>query len=106
MEHEQSKEIVARLDNVEQDLHDLLDGQTEGVQIDRKRYAIALHYRNASEDDVPYLHKVVDKMLEKHEGLKTGEGKMVVEIKPDIDWHKARPCCGFMRHSDWIRMMR
>ncbi len=90
MEHEQSKEIVNKLDKVEQDLHDLLDGQAEGVQIDRKRYAIALHYRNASQDDVPFVFKLVDKMLEKYTGLKTGEGKMVVEIKPDIDWHKGK----------------
>lgn len=90
MEHEQSKEIISKLDKVEKDLHSLLDGQTEGVQVDRKRYAIALHYRNAREDDVPFVYKVVDKMLENYEGLKTGEGKMVVEIKPDIDWHKGK----------------
>ena len=90
MEHEKSGEIMELMDKVEKDLHDLIEGKAEGVTIDRKRYAIAVHYRNASENEVPYVFKVVDKMLEKHSGLKTGEGKMLVEIKPDIDWHKGK----------------
>ncbi len=108
MEHEKSEEIIRRLDAVEKDLHDLLDGQTEGFQVERKRYAIAVHYRNASEKDVPYVFKVVDKMLEKHEEIKKGEGKMVVEIKPDIDWHKGKAVTwiyeklGFNKQDDTI----
>jgi len=90
MQHEKSEKIISKLDIVEKDLHDLLEGHTEGVQIDRKRYAIAVHYRNAKKEDVPYVFQVVEKMLDKHDGLKTGEGKMVVEIKPDIDWHKGK----------------
>ncbi len=89
-EHEKGGEIVELLDKVEKKLHELYSGKAEGVQIDRKRYAIAIHYRNAPEKDVPYVFEVVDKVLEKFEGLKTGEGKMVVELKPDIDWHKGK----------------
>jgi len=90
MEHEESEKIIQTMDKVEHDLHDLLDGQAAGVQIDRKRYAIAVHYRNAEEKDVPFVFEVVEKMLEKYQNLKSGEGKMVVEIKPDIDWHKGK----------------
>jgi len=90
MEHEQSEEIIETMDKVERDLNDLLDEQAEGVQIDRKRFAIAIHYRNAHEKDVPYVHQVAEKMIKKYEGLKSGEGKMVVEIRPDIDWHKGK----------------
>ncbi|TVR43280.1 MAG: trehalose-phosphatase [Bacteroidia bacterium] len=90
MEHEQSEEIIKKLDAVEEDLEKMLEGKAEGAQIDRKRYAIALHYRNAAEEDVPDVFEVVDRILEKYDSLKTGEGKMVVEIKPDIDWHKGK----------------
>ncbi len=90
MEHEQSEEIIKKLDTVEEDLEKMLEGKAEGAQIDRKRYAIAVHYRNAAEDDVPEVLEAVDWILEKYDGLKTGEGKMVVEIKPDIDWHKGK----------------
>ncbi len=90
MEHERSDEIIALLDMVEKDLHDLMDNRVEGVQIERKRYAIAVHYRNAEEKDVPFVYQVVERLLERHDGLKTGEGKKIVEIKPDIDWHKGK----------------
>ncbi|MFP4065112.1 MAG: trehalose-phosphatase [Bacteroidales bacterium] len=89
-EHEKGEQVVKLLDKVEESLHALFDGKAEGVQIDRKRYAIAVHYRNAPEKDVPYVFEVVDKMLDHFDGLKTGEGKMVVELKPDIDWHKGK----------------
>ncbi len=90
MEHEDADKIIKALDKIENDLHQIFDDKAKGVQIDRKRYAIAVHYRNASKDDIPLVFDAVDKMLEKHEGHKKGEGKMVVEIKPDIDWHKGK----------------
>ncbi len=90
MKHEKSEEIIQTMDQVEEDLHNLFEGKAEGVQIDRKRYAIAVHYRNADEKDVPYVVDMVGKMLEKYKNLKTGKGKMVVELKPDIDWHKGK----------------
>lgn len=90
MEHEDSEKIIAALDNIEEELHDAFKDKAKGVQIDRKRYAIAVHYRNADEKDVPFVFDVVDEMLEKHKDHKKGEGKMVLEIKPDIDWHKGK----------------
>ncbi len=90
MEHEDAERIIEQLDQVEKDLHELLEGHTEGVQIDRKRFAIALHYRNARKEDVPRVYDAVEKMLERHDGLKSGEGKKVVEIKPGNDWHKGK----------------
>ncbi len=90
MEHEDSEKIIASLDNIEQELHEIFPEKAKGVQLDRKRHAIAVHYRNADEKDVPLVFDVVDEMLEKHKGHKKGEGKMVVEIKPDIDWHKGK----------------
>ncbi len=89
-EHEKAGEIVELLDQVEKELHKLFADKAEGVQIDRKRYAIAIHYRNARESAVPYVFEVADKMLDQFDGLKRGEGKMVLELKPDIDWHKGK----------------
>ena len=90
MEHDDSDKIIAALDQIEKDLHKIFPEKVKGVQIDRKRYAIAVHYRNADEKDVPFVFDVVDEMLGKHKGHKKGEGKMVVKIKPDIDWHKGK----------------
>ncbi len=90
MEHEKSEEIIHQLDKAEKDLHRLLDKKAEGVQIERKKYAIAVHYRNAPEKYVPLVLESVDKVLEKEKSLKKGEGKKVVEVKPAIDWHKGK----------------
>ncbi len=90
MEHEQSEEIIRQLDQAEKDLHRLLDNKGEGVQIERKKYAIAVHYRNAPEKYVPQVMESVDQLVGKGESLKKGEGKKVVEVKPDIDWHKGK----------------
>lgn len=89
-EHEKAEEIKNVLDKVEKELQDSFKGRTEGVQVERKSYAIAVHYRNARESDIPIVFEEVDKMIEKFEGFKTGEGKKVIEIKPDLDWHKGK----------------
>jgi len=89
-EHEKAGEIVQLLDKIEQELVDRFKDKTEGVQVERKRYAIANHYRNARESDIPYIYEVVDKIIKNNKGLKKGEGKKVVEIKPDLDWHKGK----------------
>ncbi len=52
MEHEKSKEILPKLDHIEKELSTSLK-EIEGVQIDRKRYAVGVHFRNAGEDNEP-----------------------------------------------------
>jgi len=89
-EHEKAEEIIPALDRIEKELEEEFAEKTEGIQVERKRYAIAVHYRNARESDVPVVQETVKKMLDKYEGFKQGEGKKVVEIKPDIDWHKGK----------------
>lgn len=90
MEHEKSEEILPKLDNMEKKLHQVFLDTIEGVQIERKRYAIAIHYRNSKEEDIPFIRNKVFETTEKSEGFKVGEGKKILEIKPDIDWHKGK----------------
>jgi trehalose 6-phosphate phosphatase len=95
MEHPDSGRLIPELDRMEKDIEEALEGKTEGVQIDRKRYAIGIHYRNAREGDEALVFDVVDMILEKYRGYKKGEGKKIVEVKPDLDWHKGKAV-------DWI----
>ena len=90
MEHEKSGEIVPGLDRIEKTLRAGIAGEIEGIQVERKRYALAVHYRNASKEAVPGIQKVVDEVIEANPGFKKGGGKKVFEIKPDIDWNKGR----------------
>jgi trehalose 6-phosphate phosphatase len=90
MEHEDTEKILPDLDRIEKKLKRKLDSWPEGVQIERKRYAIAIHYRNAGKQSGGEIKKGVDETLREHSGLKAGSGKMIIEIRPDIDWHKGK----------------
>ncbi len=90
MEHPDSKKIIPQLDEIEKEVEKALEDTTKGTQVDRKRYAIGIHYRNARPEDKEVVYQTVDEMLEKYPGHKKGEGKKIVEIKPDTDWHKGK----------------
>src|SRR5690606_13959989 len=61
-----------------------------GVQVERKRYAIAVHFRRAADRDVPRVEAAVDAVLAEQPLLREGYGKKVFELRPDIDWHKGQ----------------
>lgn len=90
MEHPDSKKIIPELDKIEKEITPLLQEKTKGTQIDRKKYAIGIHYRNARKEDEKTVYEIANEMIEKYPGHKLGEGKKIVEIKPDIDWHKGK----------------
>ncbi|CAN5454355.1 trehalose-phosphatase [soil metagenome] len=62
--------------------------ETQGAKLERKKLIVAAHYRNVSEKDSERLRKSVQEIASRHEGLKIIENKKVIEIRPDVDWHK------------------
>ena len=62
-------------------------GRIDGVRVEHKRYAVAVHYRNASTDAAMKVTAAVHE-VGKRSGLKVTSGRMVVELRPDIDWDK------------------
>ncbi len=87
MVHQSEKEITSALDEAEKNLNQELKG-IKGVKVERKKFAIAVHYRNAKEKDVPDIKNAVLQEVNKQEKLKKGSGKKIMELKPDIDWNK------------------
>jgi trehalose 6-phosphate phosphatase len=61
-----------------------------GVQVERKRFAIAVHFRRARESDVAPVEAAVDRALARHPGLRKTGGKKIFELRPDVDWDKGR----------------
>jgi trehalose 6-phosphate phosphatase len=96
-EHEKSDEILPRLNEMEKRLHREFPQIDEGVQIDRKRYAVAVHYRNANDENVPAVKQKVDEVLKENPDFKLGEGKKILEIKPAVDWHKGEAVLWIMK---------
>ena len=81
--------VFPALAEAEQHLREQLNG-IEGVEVERKRYAIAVHYRNVPEDKIDIIKTIVKQTVEQQELLKKAGGKKVVELKPIFDWHKGK----------------
>ncbi|NDK54301.1 trehalose-phosphatase [Pontibacter fetidus] len=77
------------LDNAELALKNKLQA-IAGTLVERKRYAIAVHYRNVADAQVNEVETIVDTVLSDHPQLKKGLGKKVFELKPNLDWHKGK----------------
>ncbi|MDH5210670.1 MAG: trehalose-phosphatase [Betaproteobacteria bacterium] len=78
-------QLAAAADQVARDTHDL-----PGVQLERKRFTLAVHYRRARESDVHAVRAAVARAQARHPALRVTSGKKVFELQPDVDWDKGR----------------
>lgn len=84
---ERGAEFLPALDAAEEALRAALAG-LPGHSVERKRFSIAVHYRQVAPGDEPALRAVVDEVLRAHPRLKRGLGKKVFELQPDLPWNK------------------
>lgn len=88
-EVEEAGEILSEMDDAEKALHKKLD-PVKGVEIERKKYAIAIHYRKVKEQDLGQMNNAVDELVKGYDQLRRTEGKKIIELKPDMDWDKGK----------------
>lgn len=100
MQHESEHEVIPSLDRAEKNLKEKLR-HIPGANVERKKFAIAVHYRNVEEKDVPTVKDAVMEELDRHESLKKGLGKKIMELKPNLDWHKGRALDWLLENLDW-----
>jgi alpha,alpha-trehalase len=62
----------------------------DGSQVERKKFSCAIHYRNVAADAVQAIEDAVDAALAEEPELRRFDGKKVIEIQPDVDWHKGK----------------
>jgi len=62
----------------------------KGVLVEDKKQAVAIHYRCVAPDEVDRVERVVGEVVSAADGLRRTGGKMVFELRPDIDWDKGR----------------
>jgi alpha,alpha-trehalase len=89
LENPEAQEYLPVLDEAELALREKL-ADIAGVRVERKKYAIAIHFRNADEEREPDVERVVDGVGARHARLRLGRGKKIFELQPAIDWHKGR----------------
>lgn len=61
-----------------------------GARVERKRFAVAIHWRATPADDVPALEERVRDVAGGHPGLEVTGGKKIFELRPAVDWDKGR----------------
>lgn len=89
MEHEPAFEFVKIFDILEPELTKLLEN-VEGALVERKKYSIALHYRNVSDSEAHLVEKAADEAVKKYPKIRKSYGKKVYELQPDLEWNKGK----------------
>ena len=79
--------FLGSLDEVQAAVEEAV-AKIDGAHVERKKYAVAVHYRQVVEADVPAVARIVDEQITKHPNLRKSGGKKVFELRPDIDWDK------------------
>lgn len=88
-ENEEAQKMLPIFDEVEEILQKKLS-EINGVRFERKKFTLAIHYRQVAEKEVSKFHSLIENVVKNYPKLHKGDGKKVVEIKPNIDWHKGK----------------
>ncbi len=92
MDYQQGLEFLPVLDSAEKSLRPLLS-DIPGAQVERKRFSIAVHYRNVAKNREKAVEEAVDRVLGNNARLRKRTGKKIFELQPEIDWHKGKALC-------------
>lgn len=79
--------FLPELDATERELRSQL-ADVPGSNVERKRFAIAVHYRQVPESHHQTVADVVERVAPDHPTLRVAGGKMIFELRPDIEWDK------------------
>lgn len=77
------------LDETEQLLREELK-PIPGARIDRKRFALAVHFRNVRTGSTDEVLSVVERIGRGFPALRLAHGRLVIELLPDVEWNKGR----------------
>jgi alpha,alpha-trehalase len=99
MEHDEAKGFLHVLDDAEANLIELLS-DIQGAQVERKKFSIAVHYRNVDEDETATVEGIVNHTIEQYPALRKSFGKKVYDLRPDMDWGKGKAITWLMDALD------
>jgi len=96
-EYEKARELLPVLEKAESKLHQELE-DVKDITIERKRYAIAVHFRQAGDGAENKIKQIAEEITQDMEGLKVEGGKKIVEVLPDLNWHKGKALNYLVEH--------
>lgn len=88
-DNEEAVKVLPVFNEIEPVLREKLQ-HIQGVDFERKKFTLAIHYRQVKEELEPQVHKIVSQVLQDYPQLLQAGGKKVIEIRPAIDWHKGK----------------
>jgi trehalose-phosphatase len=68
--------------------------------VERKRFAIAVHYRQVPEEYHQRVADAVDRIAPGYPMLRVAGGKMIWELRPDIEWDKGKALEWLLKEMD------
>jgi alpha,alpha-trehalase len=89
MQHEEGARYRPILEQAADEIEQRVGG-IEGVLIERKKYAVAIHYRLVADEHLPQIDAAVDEVSAAHPELRRTGGKKVYELRPKLEWHKGK----------------
>ncbi|MGA9327387.1 MAG: trehalose-phosphatase [Salegentibacter sp.] len=88
-DNEEAQQVLPVFERLEPILKGKL-AHIEGIRFERKKFTLAIHYRQVKEEQQSQVHLIVEKVLQDENQVIKGEGKKVIEIRPNIDWDKGK----------------
>ncbi|KAH7578044.1 hypothetical protein JRO89_XS01G0333300 [Xanthoceras sorbifolium] len=80
----------------------------KGAMVEDNRFCVSVHYRRVNQEDVDTLKEMVHSTVKAYPNFRISGGKMVMEIRPSINWNKGRALeylldtFGFNSSSDFL----
>lgn len=99
MQQQEAKERLPQLEAAERKLRGELEGFA-GIRVERKRFALAVHFREAASEDESWIEGVVDGVQREHPELRKKGGKKIFELQPDVSWDKGRAILWLLERLD------
>lgn len=63
----------------------------EGAHVERKRFAVAVHFRQVASDiEEQHVEEAFRRVADEWPQLKATDGKKIFELRPDVPWDKGR----------------
>jgi trehalose-phosphatase len=88
-EVEAARPYVAELSDAADQLQRTVS-EVPGAWVERKAFAVAVHYRQVDDQLVPRLDEVVARTADTFSGLRRTGGKRIFELRPAVAWDKGR----------------
>jgi trehalose 6-phosphate phosphatase len=82
-------DFLPMIDEVTKSLLQVVSG-IEGATVENNKFCVSVHYRNVAEKDWKLVARLVNEVLEAFPRLKVTNGRMVLEVRPVIDWDKGK----------------